>query len=157
MRVIKAPPPDLVTLLVELGPQTLVLVEGDDDRRVLNEWYPEGLHNILYHVPGGGATGVMSMLQHILLETPVRRVYAIIDRDFRSEAEVTARLNDPDGHLFILPRYAIENYLLEPAAIQEELRPYYDYGDTFVVPDVAIIEGEILRMCQQLRTLMAAN
>lgn len=157
MRVIKAPPPDLATLLVLLGPQTLVLVEGDADRMVLNEWYPEGQHNVLYHVPGGGAPGVENTLQEILTQTPVKRAFGIIDRDFRPEVDVEARLSDPNNHLFVWRRYAIENYLLEPSAIQEELRPYYDYGSTFVVPDRNAIQSDLLQTCRRLRTLMAAN
>ena len=154
MRIIKAPPPDLETLLVLLGAQTLVLIEGEDDKAVLNEWYPEGLHNILYH-EAGGSDSVRRLLQEILTQTPVKRAFGIIDRDFRSAAEVEARLRDPEEHLFVLRRYAIENYLLEPAAIREQLEPYY--ANAFVVPDTETVTQDLLQLCQNLRTLMAAN
>ena len=154
MRIIKAPPPDLETLLVLLGSQTLVIVEGADDKAVFNEWYPEGQHNILYH-EAGGSEGVQRLLQEILTQTPVKRAFGIMDRDFRSAAEVEERLSDPGEHLFVLRRYAIENYLLEPAAIQEQLAPFY--ANAFVVPDTETISRDLLQFCRTLRTLMAAN
>jgi hypothetical protein len=155
MRDIQAPPPHLYTLLVEVGPSTLVLVEGGDDRYILNEWYPEGDHNILYHVPSGGKPGVERLLDEVLTQTSLRRAFGLIDRDYRSQAEVDQRLSNPDEHLFIWPRYELENYLLLPKAIREELHVYYRGKAT--TPTEAEIENKLFSLCQQLCPLMAAN
>ena len=155
MRVVKTEPPDLETLLVELGPRRLVLLEGDTDFAAFNEWFLEREAEIMFHVPSGGWRGVVTFLQQALAESTTKRVFGVIDRDFRDEAEVENSLNDPTSHLFILRRYAIENYLLEPEAIQEELRVFY--GAKFVVPNVNEIRAELLQMCQQLCTAMAAQ
>ena len=155
MRDIQAPPPHLVTLLVEVGPSTLVLVEGGDDKYILNEWYPEGDHNILYHVPLGGKTGVERLLDVVLTQTSLRRAFGIIDRDYRSQAEVDQRLSNPDEHLFVWPRYELENYLLLPAAIREELHVYYRGKAT--PPMEAEIENKMFELCHRLCPVMAAN
>lgn len=155
MRDIQAPPLDLYTLLVEVGPSTLVLVEGSGDRYILNEWYPEGDHNSFYYVAPGGNNGVVKLLDEVLTQTALRRAFGIIDRDFRSQTEVERQLNAPDSHLFIWPRYEIENYLLLPKAICRALHVYY--GGRAVAPTEAGIEGSLLDICQRLCPIMAAN
>ena len=155
MRDIQALPPHLVTLLVEVGPSTLVLVEGDDDKYILNEWYPEGIHNLFYRIAPGGNAGVERLLNEVLAQTSLRKAFGIIDRDFRSQTEVEQRLNDPEEHLFVWPRYELENYLLLPEAIREELHVYY-HGKA-AVPTEAEIEAKLFLLCQQLFPLMAAN
>lgn len=155
MRVIKTLPPDLFTLLIDLGPRCLVLLEGDTDFHAFSEWFLESEADLLFHVPGGGVEGVKAYLNEALAASTTKRVYGIIERDFCSDAEVKNCLNDPASHLFILRRYALENYLLEPDVIREELRVFY--GGTFVVPDASTIHDDLLQMCGQLHTLMAAN
>jgi hypothetical protein len=155
MRVIKAPPSDLFTLLIDLGPRCLVLLEGETDFHAFSEWFLELEADLLFHAPGSGVEGVKAYLNEALAASTTKRVYGIIDRDFCSDMEVENCLNDPASHLFILRRYALENYLLEPDAIREELRVFY--GRTFVVPDANTIHDDLLQMCRQLHTLMAAN
>ena len=155
MRNIQAPTPHLVTLLVNVGPSVLVLVEGDDDKYILNEWYPEGDHNSFYYVVPGGNPGVIKLLDEVLTQTTLRKAFGIIDRDFRSQAEVEKQLDAPDSHLFIWPRYELENYLLLPKAIREELHVFYRGKAT--VPTEAEIENKLFLLCQQLCPLMAAN
>jgi hypothetical protein len=155
MRDIQALPFDLVTLLVEVGPSTLVLVEGDDDKYILNEWYPEGIYNILYHVAPGGNPGVVKLLDQVRTQTSLKKAFGIIDRDIRSSEEVEKHLNDPNGHLFVWPRYELENYLLLPKAIYAELTVYY--RGKAVVPTETEIEDKLFWLCQRLCPLMAAN
>ncbi len=154
-RDIQAIPPHLVALLVEVGPSTLILVEGDDDKYALNEWYPEGIHNVLYSIAPGGNPGVVRRLEEVLTQTSLKKAFGIVDRDFRSAEEVQQHLEDPDGHLFIWPRYELENYLLTAAAIRQVLRPYY--GSRAPLPTEAEIEAELFTLCQELCPLMAAN
>lgn len=130
-------------------------MEGDDDKYILNEWYPEGDHNILYHVPPGGNSGVEKLLDKVLTQTALRRAFGIIDRDYRSQAEVDQRLSNPEEHLFIWPRYELENYLLLPNAIREELHVYYRGKAT--APTEAEIENKMFELCQRLCPVMAAN
>jgi len=68
--------------------------------------------------------------------------------------EVNASLSE-SAHLFILRRYALENYLLEPFAVWEELRIYP--SKSFKVADSSAMEKELLKLCEQLKTLIAAN
>ena len=155
MRDIQALPPHLVTLLVEVGPSTLVLVEGADDKYILNECYPEGDYNILYRVPPGGNSGVERLLGEVLTQTSLKRAFGIIDRDYWGKADVDQRLNNLDEHLFIWPRYELENYLLLPKAIREELHVYY--RGRVAAPTESEIESSLLLLCQRLCPLMAAN
>ncbi len=155
MRDIQQLPPHLVTLLVEVGPSILVLVEGDDDKYILNEWYPEGIHNLLYHIPAGGCVGVEKLLKEVLTQTSLKRAYGIIDRDYHSQAEVEQWRNDPTEHLFVWPRYELENYLLLPKAICDELQVYYRGKVT--PPTEAEMERHLFLLCNRLCPLMAAN
>jgi len=145
----------LTTLLVEVGPSTLVLVEGDDDRYALNEWYPEGVHNVLYSVAPGGNPGVVRRLDEVLTQTSLKKAFGIIDRDFRTAQEVHQHLEDPNEHLLIWPRYELENYLLQSNAVRKVLRSYY--GNRVPLPTEAEIEAELFTLCQELCPLMAAN
>jgi hypothetical protein len=154
MRTITALPAELTRLLFDLGSRKLVLVEGPDDREVFHQWYGERWSDVEFYV-AGGSESVESFLQTVLAHSTTRRAYGIIDRDFRSDAEVDAPLNDPSAHLFILRRYALENYLLEPEAVWEELRVYH--GTAFAVPDARAMEASLLQLCQRLRTVVAAN
>jgi hypothetical protein len=147
-------PPELTRLLFTLGERKLVLVEGPTDVDVFKEWYRDRLSQIAFY-PAEGHPNVESFLNEILAKSVTRRAYGIIDRDFRDEAEVNAALADPGGHLFILYRYAIENYLLEPAAVLEELRQYHGTG--LAVDDEAIMAQSLLDICRWLKPVMAAN
>ena len=152
-------PPDLTRLLYALGPRKLVLLEGASDVAVFREWYRDRLDAIAFFSPEvpQGRSGVENLLNRILARStsPNPREYGIIDRDFREDAEVEAALTDPNTHLFILRRYCIENYLLEPAAVSEEVRVLSAPNTN--VPDTQVMETELLQMCRRLHTMMAAN
>ena len=47
MRIVKQLPPDLTTLIFQAGPRTLVLLEGDSDQAVFEEWYEERLDELM--------------------------------------------------------------------------------------------------------------
>jgi hypothetical protein len=131
-----------------------VLVEGRDDREVFSEWYRDQLGD-LYFYDAGGDLSLERLLEECLALSIHRRVYGIRDRDFRSDEEVQAALDDPSARLFILRRYAIENYLLEPAAVCEELRLFRGSGQS--LPEPVEMATYLLEKCCQLRTAMAAN
>ncbi len=157
-RKIKPLPPELTELtrlIFDLGQRKLVLVEGPDDVAVFREWYRRDGRSQIEFYPAEGHDNVESHLNKILKISATKRAYGIIDRDFRDEAEVKAKLANPNEHLFILPRYALENYLLEPAVVFEELRAYH--GEEFAVVDVKAMEQDLLDLCRQLKPIMAAN
>lgn len=152
-------PPDLTRVLYALGPRKLVLLEGASDVAVFREWYRNRRDVIEFFSPEipQGRSGVENLLNRILARStsPNPREYGIVDRDFRDDAEVEASLNDPARHLFILRRYCIENYLLEPAAVAEEVRVLSVPNAN--APDAQVMEAELLQMCRRLHTMMAAN
>ncbi|EDN68958.1 hypothetical protein BGP_2707 [Beggiatoa sp. PS] len=145
--------PELTHILFEAGNRKLVFLEGKDDLEVFEEWFKEDLSDIYFHAPGG-SSHVETFLQETLEKSSKGEVYGIIDRDFRTEQEVNVSLSE-SAHLFILRRYALENYLLEPFAVWEELRIYP--SKSFNVPDSSAMEKNLLELCEQLKTLIAAN
>lgn len=152
-------PPDLTRVLYDLGPRKLVLLEGASDVAIFREWYRDRRDEVEFFAPEipQGTTGVQTLLGRMLARSvsPNPREYGIIDRDFRNQAEVDAALADPNAHLFILGRYCIENYLLEPLAVSEEVRVLSGPDTIFLsAQDMKI---RLLEMCRQLKTLMAAN
>ncbi len=152
-------PPDLTRVLFELGPRKLVLLEGASDVAVFREWYRDRRDVVEFfslETPQG-VSGVKTLLARILAQStsPNPREYGIIDRDFRSDAEVEKAIADPNAHLFILRRYCIENYLLEPVAVAEEVRVLS--GADADAPNPQVMEAELLRLCRDLHTMMAAN
>ncbi|HAI70569.1 MAG TPA: hypothetical protein DCM38_14170 [Gammaproteobacteria bacterium] len=152
-RIIDKLSPELTPILFEAGNRKLVLLEGKDDIEVFEEWFMENLSDICFHAPGG-CSNVETFLQETLEKSEKGEVYGIIDRDFRTKQEVNASLSE-SAHLFILKRYALENYLLEPFAVWEELRIYP--SKSFKVADSSAMEKELLKLCEQLKTLIAAN
>lgn len=149
-------PPDLTRLLYALGPRKLVLLEGASDVAVFQGWYWDRRDVIEFFSPEvpQGTSGVQTLLARILARStsPHPREYGIIDRDFRDDVEVEAVLADPSAHLFILRRYCIENYLLEPAAVAEEVRVLS--GSNTPPPHSQTMEAELLQMCRRLHTMM---
>jgi hypothetical protein len=152
-RTISQLPSELTKILFEAGNRKLILLEGKDDIEVFEEWFMEDLSEIYFHAPGG-CSNVETFLQETLEKSEKGEVYGIIDRDFRSLQEVNASLSE-SAHLFILRRYALENYLLEPFAVWEELRIYP--SKSFKVFDSSIMEKNLLKLCEDLKTLIAAN
>lgn len=152
-------PSDLTKVLFALGSRKLVLLEGASDVAVFREWYGDRRDVVEFFSPEvpRGRTGVEDMLARILARStsPNPREYGIIDRDFRDSAEVDAALANPDAHLFILRRYCIENYLLEPAAVSEEVRVLSSHNAD--APSPQVIEAALLQMCRSLQTMIAAN
>ena len=146
--------PELTTALVSLGGRKLVLVEGPDDVDVLETWYLERLPELLFF-PAGGYSEVESRLQELSVLRQDVSVYGIRDRDFHEDAYVQNALDNPNSRLFLLRRYSIENYLLEPAALYVEMRTFL--GELCPVNDVPTVTAHLLSLCQRLKTLVAVN
>jgi hypothetical protein len=153
-RTITTLPPDITVALFLAGNRKLVLLEGPSDCDVFREWYRDQLDSLEFY-DASGVINVRNMLEKALEVGTKKEVFGIIDRDFRTDEEVEHPLNDPSARLFLLRRYSIENYVLEPEAWNEELRVFY--GKMHKVPTKAKIETQLLELCKQLRPIMAVN
>jgi hypothetical protein len=145
-------PQDLTELLFSRAGRTVVLVEGETDQYVFDDWFPEHLKSLFFSQVGGGGR-IDNWLEELAqLGVPV---FAVIDRDFRTAEEVEASLNDPNSRRFILSRYEIENYFLDAPVVWETLSKVF--RERFEVPTPEAMQGEIVELCHRLKTLAAAN
>src|SRR5262245_17448355 len=154
MRTISSLPPEVTRLLFDAGTRIIVLVEGDDDRYVLREWFRELLSEVEFY-DCGGISNLNKWLEDLLSYGALKRAYAITDRDFRAEAEVDGSYAE-DSRLFILRRYALENYLLEPHPLWEVLTLRHP-AIKADLPDRQAMENRLLEICRALKHIVAAN
>ncbi|SRR6266498_1295401 len=154
MRTISSLSPELTRLLFDAGTRIIVLVEGNDDRYVLREWFKEFLSEIEFY-DCGGISNLNKWLEELLSHGTLKRAYGIADRDFRSDDEVDKSYHD-GSYLFILRRYAIENYLLEPKPLWEVLT-VRDPDIKVSLPDEKGMEARLLEICRALKHIVAAN
>ena len=154
MRTISSLSPELTRLLFDAGTRIIVLVEGGDDRYVLRGWFKEFLSEIEFY-DCGGISNLNKWLEELLIQGTLKRAYAITDRDFKAEAEVVNSYAD-DSHLFILRRYALENYLLESRPLWEVLTLRHPLIKADL-PDERAMETKLLEICRMLKSVTAAN
>ncbi len=154
MKTISSLSPELTRLLFDAGSRMIVLVEGEDDRYVLREWFSEMLPEMEFY-ECGGISNLNKWLNELLTVGTLKRAYGITDRDFREQAEVDGSYAK-DSHLFILRRYALENYLLEPLPLWQ-LMKLWDQRIVSILPDEQALAVWLLEHCRQLKSLMAAN
>lgn len=154
MRTISSLSPELTRLLFDAGTRIIILVEGDDDRYVLREWFKEFLSEIEFY-DCGGISNLNKWLEELLSHGTLKRAYAITDRDFRNETEVSDSYAE-GSHRFILRRYALENYLLEPRPLWEVLTIRHPAIKAHL-PDEQAMEIRLLEICRMLKSVTAAN
>jgi hypothetical protein len=154
MQIVTGLSDELTRILFDLGPRKLVLVEGDDDAAILKAWYSDRLSRIYFYAAGGNRN-IIRLLEELRGRVEAGRTYAIRDRDFSTTEQIEADRSNYWDHLFTLPRYAVENYILEGDAVWEELSLFI--GEGFSVHDVASMQLKILNIFQGLQTMMAAN
>jgi hypothetical protein len=128
----------------------LVLVEGQDDHEAYQELFHDRRAELKFH-GCGGCIAAEQLFGELESHSIYQRVYLILDRDFRDETEVEETRAAVSARRFVLRRYAMENYLLEPAAVCEELRVPIGEVSSSQVRD------ELLRICSDLLPVMAAN
>lgn len=131
--------------IIALG-KKLVLIEGEHaslDKQVygtiLRNRFPD-----LVLVPSGGKASILSFSTHIsrVLERTIWGIefFLLCDRDAVPLGRPVAEIEAPSkGRLKILPRYHLENYLLEEAVLARVFAPME-------------IEGSWLRSADQIRT-----
>lgn len=152
--IIRPLPANITDVIRKTGGRKLVLVEGPDDELAFSEWFGDRLAEVVF-TGVSGKPDVQARLSDILAQRPDVDAYGIVDRDLEDDATVQKALSDPATRLFILLRYSIENYALEPDAVYNVLRVYL--RTRCPVPDVAATKRELLQLCASLKTLMAAN
>lgn len=145
---------ELTKILFDLGPRRLVLVEGPDDFEILRLWYRDKQSSLLFHSAHGNRN-IIRLLDEFEACGRGERIYGIRDRDFRSEQSIRKDEEKHQGRLFTLSRYSVENYILEPKAVWEELSLFV--GDKFSIKDGELMEQKLLQIFQSLHMLMAAN
>ncbi|SRR6266545_2396822 len=154
MRTISSLPPELTDLLFDAGTRIIVLVEGDEDRHVLREWFSESLSKVEFYACGG-ISNLNKLLGELLDRGTLKRAYGVTDRDFQSDAEVDDSYLEC-SHLFILRRYALENYLLEPKPVWEVLTMRHPSIKDDLADEQAM-ETRLLEICRALKHIVAAN
>ena len=154
MRTISSLPPELTRILFDAGNRIVILVEGEDDREVLREWFEAERVDVEFYDCGGIAT-LTKWLNELLTLGTLKRAYGITDRDFCSD-EVVENSYAENSHQFILRRYALENYLLETKTLWEVLKE----GHPEIVnelPTEQALATQLLNRCRTLQSIMAAN
>jgi hypothetical protein len=154
MRTISSLSPELTRILFDAGDRIVVLVEGDDDRKILQEWFDVERVELEFY-DCGGISQIPKLLDECFSKTAKKDIYGITDRDFRSDEEVTASYAET-SHQFILQRYAMENYLLETKTLWEVLKERYPEITKDLSDENAMAEN-LLERCQSLKSIMAAN
>ena len=154
MRTIPTLSPELTRIKFNAGNRIIVLVEGDDDREVLQEWFEVERRDLEFY-DCGGVIHLTKLLNEYFSKYTDERIYGITDRDFRPDEEVAASSAET-SHQFILRRYALENYLLETKTLWEVLKERYP-EITKDLPDENAMAENLLERCQSLKSIMAAN
>jgi hypothetical protein len=154
MRTISSLPPGLTRLLFDAGTRIIVLVEGNDDRDVLRDWFMELLPTVEFF-SCNGISNLNKWLEELLSQGTLKHAYAITDRHFRDETEVNNSYAE-GSHRFILRRYALENYLLEPRPLWEVLTLRHPLIKADL-PDEQGMGTRLLEICRALKHIVAAK
>lgn len=147
-RAIKSQPPELTEILFKAGGRVVALVEGVADQYAFRTWFEDHLAEIEFF-ECGGVQQVKTLLAEFLAQSSLKRGYAIIDRDFRSEEQVEES-RQPDSHCFVLRRYSLENYLVDVQPVCAEL-PVVT-GDKI---SAAEVERRLMELCHRLKAICA--
>jgi hypothetical protein len=107
-----------------------LVVEGKTDEQVIPKFFHAGekafrWQNWQNQVLIQQAGGVDLVLRE--LETPLAkagRIWGIIDRDWRSDSEITDLKIKYGNQLIVLPRIHIENYFIDPVELETLLSPH---------------------------------
>lgn len=125
-----------------------MLVEGIDDQYAFRQWFDDRLKEVEFF-ECGGVGQVEKLLAEFLAQSSMKRGYAIIDRDFRTDEQVEKSYK-PDSHCFVLRRYSLENYLMDVKPVCVELEVVSGKR-----ADSVEVEKQLLALCQRLKTICA--
>jgi hypothetical protein len=161
--------PDSGLLVGKYLSKIRVYVESMEDRDVLEKWFPDDLGEITFlsadheNAGGGGCQAVCREVTKNLYGGVT--AFGVVDRDklFTDKNWVLLweaddqkfRLTQPYGaEVYVLLRWELENYLLEPKALQRVLS---DAKHGKPAPTLAEIEQELLDHCDTLVPVIAAS
>jgi predicted ATP-dependent endonuclease of OLD family len=109
-----------------LSADRILLVEGPSDRAILEEWFPDVVHDPGVQIieAGGGdyaryVDTLAKWLEAVDRLGPQRRILFLRDRDELPERVLQRLRESPSIHA--LERRELENYLLDPVAISDVL------------------------------------
>ena len=140
--------PELTEILFKAGGRVVVLVEGVNDQYAFRQWFDDRLSEVEFF-DCGGVFQVNNLLAEFLAQSSLKRGYAIIDRDFRTEDQVEESYK-PNSHCFVLRRYSLENYLMGAPSVCAELEVV-----TGTRVSAVEVEMQLLALCQRLKTICA--
>lgn len=161
--------PDSGLLVGKYLNKVRVYVESSEDRDVLEKWFPDNLGEIAFLSadhgnPGGG--GCQAVCREVTNNTVSGvSAFGVVDRDKLFTDKNWALLWETDDRKFrlaqpygagihVLLRWELENYLLEPKALQ---RVVSDAKHGKPAPRETEIEQELLDHCDALVPVMAAS
>lgn len=108
---------DALQVKVRTGRGSAVLVEGETDRDdpfLYGRWFGDRATTFAFF-PSDGWDKVTSAVGELRQREPHVALYGIVDRDFADDHVVEAQYAGiPENGVLRLPRYTLENYLLDP-------------------------------------------
>ncbi len=135
----------LTELFFEAGTRKIVIMEGSEDRDVMKEWFQDRQDRIyFFSFENGGHIKVEETVQEY---QSTGRVFGIIDRDFRTDNKTGKKL---DGYLYILRWFCLENYLLIPDILKQDVKVAGGNVDD-------VTDKRILELCNNLLPWISAN
>jgi len=149
-----------VVQVITSGSSCAILVEGegqDGDAWILRQITKRTVSQAVTFYGRGSRLDVFAQLPLFVSSLPEGKVAAIVDRDFTGDAIVEQTYTpNYSGHLFYWRRSCIENYLLEPAWINEfvEVLPGR-ISEKLMTPEA--IEDFLLDWCRRLLPQVAGN
>ncbi len=161
--------PDSGILVGKYLDKVRVYVESSEDRDVLEKWFPDDLGKIIFlsadhgNAGGGGCQAVCKEISNS--KQADIQAAGIVDRDKLFTDKNWDLLWEIDDQIFrvaqpygaeihVLLRWELENYLLEPAALQRVLS---DAKHGKPSPILSQIENDLLQHCDTLVPVIAAS
>lgn len=113
---------------IRRGGRCAIVVEGEEQKgdAALLQFILREVTTQVTFFGWDGRPGLLKEFKAMVEQLPTGSLWAIVDRDFESDATVELTYqSDYKGHEFFWRRFTIENYLLEPAWIAEAVHEFY--------------------------------
>lgn len=161
--------PDSGLLVGKYLNKVRVFVESSEDRDVLEKWFPDDLGKIIFlsadhgNTGGGGCQAVCKEISNSK-QADIQAV-GIVDRDklftdkkwdllWEIDDQIFSAVQPYGVEIHVLLRWELENYLLEPAALQRVLS---DAKHGKPSPSLAQVESDLLQHCDTLVPIIATS
>lgn len=161
--------PDSGLLVGKYLNKVRVYVESSEDRDVLEKWFPDDLGKIIFlsadhgNAGGGGCQAVCKEISNSK-QADIQAV-GIVDRDklftdknwnllWEIDDKIFRAAQPYGAEIHVLLRWELENYLLEPEAVQRVLS---DAKHGKPSPILAQVENELLQHCDTIVPIIATS